>query len=96
LQRYILDNFQGKEVDVYLESVSPEFLFLNGAGQVHTQAEDQVYDMFFVLDCSTSDRFEPFAQMVERAKILFCIDHHISNQGLGDFCKLDPKGQCNQ
>ena len=31
------------------------------------------------------DRYEPFATMVNHAKTLIGIDHHISNDGFGDF-----------
>ena len=34
LRQYILDNFRGKSVTVYLESPAPEFRFLSGAGSV--------------------------------------------------------------
>lgn len=91
LRRYILDNFEGKKVDVFLEPIGPEFLFLEGAKDIKSENVTTVYDLFFVLDCSTNDRFAPFAEMVGCAKQVFCIDHHISNQGLGDFCIVDPK-----
>jgi phosphoesterase RecJ-like protein len=91
LRQYIKDNDPSKSVDVYLESVAPEFSFLCGAEDVLTESTEKVYDLFFVLDCGSEDRFEPFAKMAANAKTLFCIDHHISNQGLGDFCKVDAK-----
>lgn len=91
LRRYILDNYPEKQVDVYLEPISSEFLFLNGSDKIFSDTTDKIYDLFFVLDCSTEDRFAPFAEMIQHAKTVFCIDHHISNQGLGDFCKVDAK-----
>lgn len=91
LRQYILDNFEDKKVDVYLETIAPEFLFLSGANEIASENTDKSYDLFFILDCSTQDRFAPFAEMVQQANMVFCIDHHISNHGLGDFCILDPK-----
>jgi phosphoesterase RecJ-like protein len=92
LKQYILDNYSGKTVDVYLEPVSSEFYFLNHANEIITESDDEaVYDLFFVLDCGSEDRYEPFAVMVNHAKTLIGIDHHISNDGFGDFCKIDPK-----
>ena len=91
LRQYILDHDPNKQVDVYLESVPAEFLFLKGAENIFLEPQDKEYDLFFVLDCSSVDRFVPFADMADKAKILFCIDHHISNQGLGDFCLVDPQ-----
>ena len=46
---------------------------------------------FFVLDCGSEDRYEPFAAMVRCAKTLIGIDHISSNDGFGDFYKIDPQ-----
>ena len=92
LKQYILDNYSGKKVDVYLEPISTEFYFLSHADEIITESHDEeVYDLFFVLDCGAEDRYEPFATMVNHAKTLIGIDHHISNDGFGDFCKIDPQ-----
>ena len=34
LKQYILDNYSGKKVDVYLESISTEFRFLSHAQEI--------------------------------------------------------------
>lgn len=92
LKQYILDNYSGKKVDVYLESISAEFRFLSHAQEIITESkDDESYDLFFVLDCGSEDRYEPFAAMVRCAKTLIGIDHHISNDGFGDFYKIDPQ-----
>ena len=92
LKQYILDNYSGKKVDVYLESISTEFRFLSHAQEIITESkDDESYDLFFVLDCGSEDRYEPFAAMVRCAKTLIGIDHHISNDGFGDFYKIDPQ-----
>lgn len=91
LKQYILDNTKGKSVDVYLEPFSSKFSFLNHADEViHLAKNEETYDLFFVLDCGSEDRYEPFAKMVKQANVVFGIDHHISNDGFGDFCKIDP------
>lgn len=91
LKQYILDNYSEKTVDVYLEPISLEFQFLNHANEIKNKPDnDRIYDLFFVLDCGSQDRYEPFAQMVKKAKVLIGIDHHISNDGFGDFCRIDP------
>ena len=92
LKQYILDNYSGKKVDVYLESISTEFRFLSHAQEIITESkDDESYDLFFVLDCGSEDRYELFAAMVRCAKTLIGIDHHISNDGFGDFYKIDPQ-----
>lgn len=91
LRQYILDNFPEKSVSVYLESIAPEFMFLSGADLVRHEAEDTHYDLFFVLDCSSLDRIDPFLSMYENAAKTFCIDHHISSQGIGEEYILKPQ-----
>lgn len=92
LKQYILDNYSGKKVDVYLEPISSKFYFLSHAKEIITKSRDEdAYDLFFVLDCGAEDRYEPFAAMVHNAKTLIGIDHHISNDGFGDFYEIDPE-----
>lgn len=91
LRQYISEKYPEKQTDVYLEPISDEFLFLSGAGQILTIPKNEKYDLFFVLDCSSEDRFEPFSSLVRNADTVFCIDHHISNQGMGNYCIADPK-----
>lgn len=91
LRQYILDNFPGKTVAVYLESPAPEFQFLSGADSIRQEAEAVRYDLFFVLDCSSLDRIEPFISMYEHAAKTFCIDHHISSKGIGQEYILKPQ-----
>lgn len=91
LKQYILDNYDNKQVDVYLEPISSEFYFLSHADEIIDKTQDDnIYDLFFVLDCGSEDRYLPFAAMVNKAKTLIGIDHHISNDGFGDFYKIDP------
>ena len=91
LKQYILDQYPDKKVDVYLEPIGNEFYFLTGASDIISKDQEKSYDLFFVLDCSSEDRFEPFGNMVKEAGCVFCIDHHISNEGLGNYCKVDPQ-----
>lgn len=91
LKQYILDNYPAKTVDVYLEPIGPEFAFLSHADEILSQPKNTVYDLFFVLDCGSKDRFAPFADMVEQADCVICFDHHISNQGFGDEFVIDAQ-----
>lgn len=91
LKQYILDNYSEKKVDIYLEPISSKFYFLSHADEIKNEPEKQKnYDLFFVLDCGSQDRYEPFAEMVNNAKTLIGIDHHISNDGFGDYYQIDP------
>ncbi|MFR2775046.1 MAG: DHH family phosphoesterase [Anaerostipes sp.] len=91
LKQYILDNYPEKSVDVYLEPISPDFAFLSHSNEILSQPKELTYDLFFVLDCGSEDRFAPFAEMVKQADYVICFDHHISNQGFGDEFVIDAK-----
>lgn len=88
---YIYDNFPEKKVDVYLESLPEEFHFLRGYDVVKCEIPEEkpVYDLMIVLDCGDETRFEPFQSLFEHAKDTFCVDHHISNEGLGNHYVID-------
>ena len=71
LKQYILDNYENKQVDVYLESIDAKFSFLSHAHEIINESyNDKIYDLFFVLDCGSEDRYEPFAVMVNKSKTL--------------------------
>ncbi len=88
LYNYIISNYH-KQVTVYLEPFPNEFKFLKGADLVKGEADDTIYDLFIVVDCGGTDRFPMFAKVYENAKYTMCVDHHISNKGFGDWCKVD-------
>lgn len=91
LYNYVQDNMPDIEADVFLEQPGEEFMYLAGIDKVHNRPlEDVVYDVFFVLDCSSLDRIEPFVKCFENARKTVCIDHHISNNNFADECLVKP------
>ncbi len=85
LYNYIKDNMPQVQADVYLETPGEEFAYIRGIEDIKTSPiENRAYDVFFVLDCSSVDRIEPFEEMFNAAKKTVCIDHHISNTGFAD------------
>lgn len=82
---YIQDNFPEIGVDVYLEMVNPNFLFLKGADEVKTECtEEKSYDLFIALDASEKERLGEAVKYLDAAKRTVCIDHHITNPGFAD------------
>lgn len=82
---YIRENFPEIQVDVYLEMVNPNFLFLKGADQVKTACtESKAYDLFIALDASEKERLGDAVKYLESAKRSICIDHHITNPGFAE------------
>ena len=91
MYNYIMDNFSGKQVDIYLGQFDSEFLFLNGADKVHHEVQEGItYDLCLALDCASTDRFGEFSVYYETAKVKAAIDHHASNGGYGDICFVKP------
>lgn len=85
LYRYIMDNYEGKDVDVYLEEIPKPFEFLEGTEEIqHEIPEGMQYELFICLDCGDKDRLGFSAPLFENAKHTFCIDHHISNMDFAE------------
>lgn len=83
MYNYLMENYnenQEKVIDVFLEQIPDEFLFLKGAKQVKKIPEEpMVYDVFLSLDCGSPDRLGVVEPWLHTAKTSICIDHHISN-----------------
>ena len=87
---YILYRF-GKEADVYLEEVSPEFLFLNGSDKVITDYPDaDKYDVFLALDSGDTERLGDGYKYFKDAEYTYCFDHHPTNTGYANENMIVP------
>lgn len=91
LYNYILENMPEIDVDLYLEQPGREFYYLKNIDKIKNTPEDKKYDVFFVLDCSSLDRIEPFISCFNNASKTVCIDHHVSNTGFTDLSKIEPQ-----
>lgn len=90
MYNYILDNYPGKRVDVYLQPFSVKFEFLKGAKNIIHTPSDEIYDLAISVDCSDTERHGEFAHIFKNARNTVCIDHHRSNLGFGDLYYCDP------
>ena len=91
LYNYIMENMPETDVDLYLEQPGSEFYYLKNIDKIKNTPEDKKYDVFFVLDCSSLDRIEPFISCFNNASKTVCIDHHVSNTGFTDLSKIEPQ-----
>ena len=91
LYNYILEYMPEIDVDLYLEQPGSEFYYLKNIDKIKNTPEDKKYDVFFVLDCSSLDRIEPFISCFNNASKTVCIDHHVSNTGFTDLSKIEPQ-----
>jgi len=77
-------------VDIFLDKLGPKYSYLKGYDKVNSDFEEQEkYDVFFGLDCSTTDRYGNALKYYEQALVTVCIDHHISNEGFGNKRYID-------
>ncbi len=90
LYNYIMDNYEGKQVVVYLQPIMDKFKFLKGANLIKNTADSFVYDLAISLDCGDTDRHGEFTDIYSTAKDTICLDHHRSNQGFGEYYYCDP------
>ena len=91
LYNYIVENMPETDGDLYLEQPGSEFYYLKNIDKIKNTPEDKKYDVFFVLDCSSLDRIEPFISCFNNASKTVCIDHHVSNTGFTDLSKIEPQ-----
>ena len=85
LYLYILENYSGKTVDIYLEQIPRSYQFLKCSGEIrHEAPKDQKYDLFICLDCGDKERLGFSQTLFEQAAHTLCVDHHISNKGFGE------------
>lgn len=78
------------EIIVFLEKLGPRYSYLAGFKYVNSDfGEQEIFDLFFGLDCSTVDRYGQAQDYFLKAKENVCVDHHISNVGFGSHRYID-------
>lgn len=91
LWNYIKDNYEDKEVKVYLQPIIEKFRFIRGTDCVVSVPDNKVYDLGISLDCGDTDRHGEFGNVYKNSKYTICFDHHRSNEGFGDFFYCEPE-----
>ena len=91
LYLYFQKNYPDVRVDVFLEDIPEEFLFIKDADKInHTFTTDvESYDLFICIDCEQSRTGEA-EKIFDAAHKTINIDHHISNTGTGDVTYIVP------
>lgn len=81
MYHYLHNVYPTKKIFVYLEKLPESFRFMDADGViVSRQLPKEEVDVFFSLDCSTSDRLGEAEKYFHGAKHTICVDHHISNE----------------
>lgn len=90
MYQYLTQTLPDRTIDVYLEEIVPSFSFLKSTNEIKTKLqveeknEKPKYDLFISLDCGSKDRLGFMEPIMEKAKKVVNIDHHISNTKFGD------------
>ena len=81
LRNYILDNYPGKTVRVYLGEASGKFAYLQGFdGICHDPEEMEAADLLVCLDASDRERLGAFAGLLDMCGDSWSGDHHATHQ----------------
>ncbi len=93
MYNYIVTYYPGIDAHVYLEPIPNIFKFLKYTDKIediHTVAEDTVFDLYIALDCSDGGRLGDAFNFFKAAKHTVCIDHHFSNSGFSEYSYIIP------
>lgn len=84
LYGYIKDNYPEKKVTVYLEDFPEAFAYLRDEAAFEPSiGEQDAYDLFISLDSGDAERLGEASKVMERARHVCCVDHHITNTNFG-------------
>lgn len=90
LANYIWDNYPEKQVDIFTEQFSPEFMMLKGADKIRHDYENAgVYELCISVDVSEKNRLGKGQTCFDDAMRTLCIDHHYTNDGFADENVID-------
>ena len=78
-----------KTVDIVIPEIPETFMFMDDIHEVLTQS-DKEYDLVIVLDCANKERIGQINNEYSRCKKSIIIDHHMSNNGYGTICHVEP------
>jgi len=83
MYNYLQENYnkdQKKRIDIYLERIPDEFLFLKNVAEIKNTCNYEInYELLVSLDCGSADRLGVCGDLLTLAKESINIDHHISN-----------------
>lgn len=84
----------GKKVNIIkTDDIPSDYLFLPSIDMIqpYDLEKDNSIDLLITLDCADADRLGEYKSLVDTAKTVINIDHHISNTNFGDINIVDGK-----
>ncbi|KPU28386.1 3'-5' oligoribonuclease A [Caloranaerobacter sp. TR13] len=79
-----LESINKKVAMLKIDDIPYKYRFLPGISKIKSYGENEKFDLLIILDCSDLDRLGSFKYIIDKAKYIVNIDHHISNTNYGD------------
>ncbi|SFP92184.1 phosphoesterase RecJ domain-containing protein [Lachnospiraceae bacterium XBB1006] len=79
LYNFLKNNYPEKKISLFLEDIPKVFSFLQRSNEIIHEPANEVFDLYFALDCGDAERLGEFAEQFQNAAYTVCIDHHKSN-----------------
>lgn len=81
-----------KKVMVCLEEASAKFSYLTGFSEIlHEPEAAEGAALCIVCDCADEKRLGKFVRCLKTAAHSICLDHHVTNQGFAELCRILPE-----
>ncbi|MCR5216220.1 MAG: bifunctional oligoribonuclease/PAP phosphatase NrnA [Lachnospiraceae bacterium] len=95
---YIKENYPEVLAQVFLEPAESALSYLPGIDEVCHDLSSALssYDLLCVFDCGGEARFEPFQDLITRAKCILNLDHHLGNTNFAHeiYCVPECSSAC--
>lgn len=79
LYNYITENYEDREVHVYLEEPSSKLKYLKNIDKIETEVKDTDFDLFIAVDLGDLNRMGIAAETFAKTENTVNIDHHMTN-----------------
>lgn len=90
---YLKEKFPQIKADVYIGDLRPVFGYIKDIEEVRNELDDasKEYDLVMLFDVSSKERIAVAEPLIAHAQKSVCVDHHITNGGLGDINHVVPE-----
>lgn len=96
MYNYLSEQYPEVYVQVYLEPLSSKFSYMKHFDEVKNTPPQEPeacpsFELCITLDASDTARLGAFLPYLQNAKNSLCIDHHVTNKGMGAFNVIVPE-----
>ena len=91
LYNYLIENYKGIEVHVYLEKASPKLSYLANYDKIEHEVKDNGFDLFLAVDLGNLERMGIAGTVFLETENTVNIDHHMTNSYYGKVNYVCPE-----